>query len=464
MTDSFVQLPDDGTGKKLDTRQMTQGGGDVVQRETVAIGDPTDVDAVAPVSATDGLGVDTGAADIVSTSNSTSTPLAGSGTFTGTGEDILRYASVTVALYAEPSTATGTLYFEFSTDGTNWDVSIPLVVSNPTIQVPIPLRTVAQYFRVRYENDGVVQTAFRMQTLLHRVYPGSLVRALDTQILTTEPVTVTRSILTGQTPAGTFANVMTTDGNALLADDFLNEVAVGNVSGYSIVEKFGRNGDIDIGTAPEDVWLGGGTYTGQPTSGSAETIEVFSSDAADTSAGTGARTVRLFGLDDSYDEQTVDVTLSGVTPVATTETWRRMFRMSVLTAGSGGQNAGTITARHTTTTANVFATISPGFNHTQIAVYTIPNNKTGYLRGLYISNALASGGNGSAQVSFRVREPGGVFQARRSFEITQASQVNLDLTGDLSLPEQTDIKWRVDSVSDNNTIVNGEFTILLVDD
>lgn len=463
MTDSFVQLPDDGTGKKLDTRQMTQSGGDVVQRETVAIGDPSDVDAVAPVSATDGLGVDIGPVDVISSSNSTSTPLGSSATYAGTGEDILRYASVSITLYAEPSNASGTLYFEFSTDNTNWDVSIPVVVSNPTIQVPIPLRTVARYFRVRYVNDTTVQTALRLQTILHRVYPGALVRALDTQILTTEPVTVTRSVLTGQTPAGTFSNVMSTDGNALLTDDFLNEVAIGNVSGYSIVEKFGRNGDIDIGTAPEDVWLSGGNYTGQPT-GSAETIEVFSSDAADTSAGTGARTVRLVGLDANYDEQTVDVTLSGVTPVATTETWLRMFRMFVLTAGSGGENAGTLTARHTTTTANVFAVISPGFNQSQIAAYTIPNNKTGYVRALYISNALASGGNGSAEVALRIREPGGVFRARRAYEITQASQVNLELSGVLTLPEHTDIKWRVESVSDNNTIVNGEFTILLVDD
>lgn len=62
----------------------------------------------------------------------------------------------------------------------------------------------------------------------------------------------------------------------------------------SIVNIQGRNSDVDT-ASPEAIWEGGGIYTGQPVGGSAETIDVFSSNANDAAAGTGLRTVRLFG-------------------------------------------------------------------------------------------------------------------------------------------------------------------------
>lgn len=70
------------------------------------------------------------------------------------------------------------------------------------------------------------------------------------------------------------------EGNANLVANFDTEVALGRVSRYSIGTKFGRNGDIDTGTAPEDLWAGGGTYTGFNATAN-ENIEVFSSDVDD---------------------------------------------------------------------------------------------------------------------------------------------------------------------------------------
>lgn len=54
MADSFVQVPTDGSGKKIDTR--TEAGGD--HRQVIVIGDPSATAGVAPVDATKGLAVD----------------------------------------------------------------------------------------------------------------------------------------------------------------------------------------------------------------------------------------------------------------------------------------------------------------------------------------------------------------------------------------------------------------------
>jgi len=131
--------------------------------------------------------------------------------------------------------------------------------------------------------------------------------------------------------------------------DFFLEVAKGNVTGHFIVNKFGRNSDIDT-AAEETIWANGGMYT-FPTA--AQTLDVVSSDANDTSAGTGARTVEIQGLDGSYDAVTETVTMTGTTPATTTATFLRVNRAMVKTAGSGGVNAGAITIDQTTSGISV---------------------------------------------------------------------------------------------------------------
>lgn len=56
MADSYIQVPPDSTGKKVDTDQLTIGANDV-QRQRFQIAGTADVD-IAPVSATNGLAVD----------------------------------------------------------------------------------------------------------------------------------------------------------------------------------------------------------------------------------------------------------------------------------------------------------------------------------------------------------------------------------------------------------------------
>lgn len=73
-------------------------------------------------------------------------------------------------------------------------------------------------------------------------------------------------------------------------------LALGMTQGLSLVLKFGRNPDVDTG-ASEDIWNGGGLYTGFPTTGSAEPLGVASSSANDTAAGTGAITASANNLD-----------------------------------------------------------------------------------------------------------------------------------------------------------------------
>ena len=87
---------------------------------------------------------------------------------------------------------------------------------------------------------------------------------------------------------------------------YLYDIAEGNVDDHASTHILGHNDDID--NAVEDIWEPGGSYTFPS---SAMQMEVVSSDAEDTAAGPGARTVMIHYLDSNYDEQT-EVLIDGL--------------------------------------------------------------------------------------------------------------------------------------------------------
>lgn len=56
-TDSYVQGAPDSTGKKIDTSEVTQVGGALVERQRVVLADDSCASGLAPVTALDGLRV-----------------------------------------------------------------------------------------------------------------------------------------------------------------------------------------------------------------------------------------------------------------------------------------------------------------------------------------------------------------------------------------------------------------------
>ena len=244
--------------------------------------------------------------------------------------------------------------------------------------------------------------------------------------------------------------------------EFLYEAAAGRVPGYSVGRKFGRNPDIDTGS-PEDIWNGGGLYTGFPTTGSAETVDVVSSSTNDAAAGTGARTINLFGLDENYIEQEETITMNGTTAVTSTKIWWRLNRVKVTSIGSLSTNDGSITVNHTTTTANVFAVMPASAGQTAIMAYTIPANKKMLAIAIGISIDRASGSSATASATLRICDAEtGLIRVIDYFFPTEGSPIFKSYEVTEVIEEKTDIWIRVDSVGTNNTIVIADMQYLLV--
>jgi len=237
-------------------------------------------------------------------------------------------------------------------------------------------------------------------------------------------------------------------------DDFDLEVSRSAISGMTSVNKFGKNADIDIGT--EDVWGGGGTWVA-PTV--ARLHNLTSGSVNDAAAGTGARTIRIYGLDTNYLEITEDLILNGLANVSTVLSYTFMSRIIVLTAGSGGTNAGLITAT-AATDATITITVQIGKAQSQLAIYQVPAGKTAYIDNYY---GGISGGT-ALDLELFVKPFGGAFNLKNTLSLTLAGTSSDEhvFKYPLKVEEKGIIKLSGTATA-NNTSTTGGFDFILID-
>ena len=238
-------------------------------------------------------------------------------------------------------------------------------------------------------------------------------------------------------------------------------IANGDVLGYAAIHKFGRN--PSIGNAPETVWMYGGKYQYLDV-GSASTLYAYSADSEDSAAGDGARTVTILGLDNNFNEIEETVTVNGA---ATTLEFLRVYRAFVATAGVTTTNEGNVListgAGGTGTVLADIGTIGTGttfgLGQTQLALYTVPAGKTGYLTTWNVGCAPM---NNKATVVLKSREldGGAPFRTKDIVDLVGGYHTQ-NYSIPLRFPEKTDIE--VVASGDTSTIISSSFDVILVD-
>jgi len=240
--------------------------------------------------------------------------------------------------------------------------------------------------------------------------------------------------------------------------DWFTEVAKGKVPKHQDYSGSGVNKDVDTGSTPEDIWLTGGVFV-PPTTYRIHNI--VSASANDTAAGTGARTVHVFGVTANGLENEV-ISMNGVTPVPTTKSYKDIYELHIDTCGAGNTNAGIITAT-AVTDATVTASIQvDGLNTSRKAIRYIPTGYTGYLYDWNAGMEHATAGN-SAGVYLQTKYDGEAWLSRgyHSLSNSGASYEIEHFKTPLVLPADTWVKIQCTSVSANNTLIQGGFNLML---
>ena len=186
--------------------------------------------------------------NLVSTDNSSSDVLAGDAIFTGTGEDVSNFSSMSVQVHASHASATEGLSIEFSTDNSNWDEKhLATIAATTSREFVFPAH--AQYFRVVYTNGSTLQTSFRLQTILHvQGLPGTS-HALDENAAADDVGVLTKSVTIAQAAgSGAFVPVQATAaGNLKVSIEEADTSASGLAKAEDAVHSSGDVGIMSLG-------------------------------------------------------------------------------------------------------------------------------------------------------------------------------------------------------------------------
>lgn len=215
-----------------------------------------------------------------------------------------------------------------------------------------------------------------------------------------------------------------------------------------------------------DVTNIGGTTPGQyvfPPAGGIQ-MQVQSSSANDDGnpVGTGARTVHIHYLDDSYNSQVESITMNGTGAVTTVATnILRVNDFHVTTVGSLGQSAGNITLTNVGATV-VYARIDAGYNRSRNGIFTVPAGKQGYITHWAAYSGSATG-NHYTRITLRATSHEnllwpGVFIATDTIGTEDGGDnVNIDIP--IHIPATTDVKCSaISDAATANAFVNVHFS------
>jgi hypothetical protein len=329
-------------------------------------------------------------------------PLNGRGTISALNGQILFQVSDQASLSVDiTGTWVGTLVTEYTIDGFTWHAD---TVLNGTTGA----------FASSFTSNAVITTSvgsYRLYRIRASAWTsGSAVVAYNGG--RNPGVIETQAKITDATGGGPVA--VKIGGSPGINDPALCVVLSPNQAPIPVASS---PSNADTGSRSGYVLLGGGTagsfnairatvYT-EPTANAQRSIA--SANAADTSAGTGARTVEI-----TYYTQTCDgpftetVTLNGTTPVNTVATNICFIESIVVkTIGSGGANAGIITLYASTgggggtigTIAVGTLVIGVGDNRTLWSHHYVAATKTASL------TSFIPGGSGSTTFLLRTKDP-----------------------------------------------------------
>ena len=416
----------------------------------------------------------------IDAANSTTTVLdpGGVNVFTGTAVNTLEFAVIQVSVFASHASATDGLSVQFSTDGTNWDNSDEYTIPAATGKT-FSFQPSGMFYRVVYTNGGVLQTAFRLQSQLKKTYIKPSSHRIQDSIIGDDDAELQKAVLTAKDPNGIFVNIQATDSENLRVTDAESGLAIakGDVIGTTFIHKFGEASDFDQADGSVTIWDGANDelFSGSPPmvytySSSADIGLISSSDGGDT------QDIEIQGLDSNFDLVTQTITLNGQTDVdisATGVDLIRSFRMKnigstdlvgvvYLRTNGSAQSGGVPTVANT-----VRAIINNGNNQTLMALFTIPNGVTGYMRDWFASTA---GANRSSEYKIRMfaRPDGEVFQLKHTSSVsdTASSSYQHDYEEPEVFQARTDVELKIEMLTAAATQADiaGGFDIVLVDD
>lgn len=370
---------------------------------------------------------------ISSAGNTTTVTLGSSATFTGVAEQN-PFPDVMCSCFSDTD---GTLFFDFSVNGTDWrtfpvqgfSVSAGIHEFHTAVKGP-------RYFRVRFVNSASAQSTFQLYT-----YYGAL----------------------SKTPNSPLNQSQGLDADAILTRGTIpqDEIVRGLRVGVSSWNKFGYRTTTSAAAGDQTMWFDNSNLT---IMASSDTFDITYNNATDGAGGgaTGAAVLLIDYIDASFNLQQGTHVLGSTGTDTTSFSGLGINRAVVVSSGTSDANVNDITISDTAGAAGTQGIIPAGDSVTQQMVFHMPINYKGIIKNIRLNAEKLSGG-GSPRVIFKMyvynRLVDTQFKVRRYIVDTQsATTVTETDPAGLAVDGRDVIYFTVDTDT-NNTEVAGNFSL-----
>lgn len=224
------------------------------------------------------------------------------------------------------------------------------------------------------------------------------------------------------------------------------------------INHFGVNTDIDILTAPMDIWSHNGLYP-FATFTTAQALEIVSDSVEDDAGGDGAQQIIVEGLDGVTGLfKTETATLDGQTAVDLSGTWLAVNRMHVVDGQTGatGNNEGNIHVQ-VDGAGEVVSEIVALRGQTQTAIHRVASDQA--LSVVHIQTWFRGNQTGDAVINpVSIGTDCVTLRLRGELSIVAGAPAQREyLVGGIKINALEWFSLRVTSVSRNDTVLIGEF-------
>jgi hypothetical protein len=231
-------------------------------------------------------------------------------------------------------------------------------------------------------------------------------------------------------------------------EDFILQLARGHIANHYFNHKFGAVPSMSNGTTGT-IWDVNNTVYPWSVWDTAGTVQVEAVNAADN-----AKQITIQGLDANFNFQQETITMSSSAATVSTKSFIRLNRAFI--ADGTINEAPILVSKNNTTVLQ----ISADKGQTLMAVYTIPNNMTGYLTQGVCSIQKSGDATGNMYIRYFGQTS---FRVGHSFEVQgEGGPYNYKFTVPIRIPEKSDIDVRA-SVRTNNSRVTAAFDLILID-
>ena len=164
-----------------------------------------------------------------------------------------------------------------------------------------------------------------------------------------------------------------------------------------------------------------------------DTVLVVSTSLNDAAAGSGARSVTVYGTDANGSPVSETLATNGTTDVAGTQVFRTVDYVEVTTAGATGSNDGNLSIQNSLSNIN-YLRVGPTQGRSFMGVFQVPAGKVARIVDLHVANTGAIvnlkkvSSNGVTSILATIGNGGGEIPAKYFEELSALDSIYIEAT------------------------------------